>query len=324
MQLGTPCIRTWSKTQNTIAQSSAESELLAIVLGLSFSSRLHVDATAALGILERKGVGRIRHLDVGSLWLHEVQLRQKVELIKVKGTSNPADLMTENLPRESVTEYSNQLSFEFREGRSDTTAQLHYTTLQKAHVAPGKEERDVRGRAVQEPQTETGRATVRRSTLSSVSGPSDRLAARRRSARGEEDNVPSDKHAACQGPLSNGPDAKREGIGQKKDEFECDPERGVSGSRQAPRSRRRHRSRRDGEWEVIAPGHLRGRSRGARAFRAPYNIRWSDVIQRCTRDEVTGENIEHVIEGQNSIPAKVATRNLDRVRDYTVPATWTA
>ena len=106
VQLGTHTIRTWSKTQNTIAQSSAESELLAIVraatealgcmalacdLGLTFIARLHVDAAAALGISERKGVGKLRHLDVGTLWLQEVQLRQKVTFVKVAATSNPAD-----------------------------------------------------------------------------------------------------------------------------------------------------------------------------------------------------------------------------------------
>ena len=63
-------MRTWSKTQNTIAQSSAESELLAIVraatealgmislaadLGIDLTARIHVDASAALGILERRG-----------------------------------------------------------------------------------------------------------------------------------------------------------------------------------------------------------------------------------------------------------------------------
>lgn len=82
-------LRTWSKTQNTVAQSSAESELLAVVraatealgcmslaadLGLVIDTRLHVDAdaAAALGILERRGIGRIRHLDVGTLWVQEV------------------------------------------------------------------------------------------------------------------------------------------------------------------------------------------------------------------------------------------------------------
>ena len=93
--LGRCCIKTWSKTQSTIAHSSAESELLATVrrategigqislavdLGLSLKVRLHIDAAAALGIIERRGVGRVRSLDVGTLWLQEQQLRKVVNL----------------------------------------------------------------------------------------------------------------------------------------------------------------------------------------------------------------------------------------------------
>ena len=73
--LGSHVVRTWSKNQNTVAQSSAESELLAIVkaatealcmislaadLGINLTARIHVDASAALGILERRGVGRVK------------------------------------------------------------------------------------------------------------------------------------------------------------------------------------------------------------------------------------------------------------------------
>ena len=53
--------------------------------------RLHVDASAALGIVERRGVGRVRHLDVGTLWLQAQQLHKAVELMKVEGLKNPAD-----------------------------------------------------------------------------------------------------------------------------------------------------------------------------------------------------------------------------------------
>ena len=76
------CIKSRSKTQSTIAPGSAESELLATVrgateginltslardLGMEFLVRLHVGASAALGIIERRGVARVRHLDIGSL-----------------------------------------------------------------------------------------------------------------------------------------------------------------------------------------------------------------------------------------------------------------
>ena len=64
--MGTACFKSWSKTQDTVAQSSAESELIASVkgaakalgivslgkdLGIDIGVRLHLDAAAALGIL---------------------------------------------------------------------------------------------------------------------------------------------------------------------------------------------------------------------------------------------------------------------------------
>ena len=108
---GKACLRSSSKTQAAIAQSSAESELIAVVraackgLGMialaddfriELQVRLHIDATAVLGILQRQGVGRVRHLDVCVLWLQEQQFRRLIDLTKVSGTENPADLMTKN------------------------------------------------------------------------------------------------------------------------------------------------------------------------------------------------------------------------------------
>ena len=82
-------IKQWSKTQTTIALSSGEDELhginpgitqgvglqsIAKDLGFDLKFRLHFDATAALGICRRHGLGKIRHLDVADLWAqHEVR-----------------------------------------------------------------------------------------------------------------------------------------------------------------------------------------------------------------------------------------------------------
>ena len=140
IMLGKACLKTWSKTQGTIAQSSAESELLASVkgaaegigmvslahdLGILIRVRLHIDASVALGILERKGVGRVRHLDVGSLWLQEQQLRNIIEMCKVHGLRNPGDLMTKHLTAERIECYCEILGYCFPSGRSTTTADLH-------------------------------------------------------------------------------------------------------------------------------------------------------------------------------------------------------
>ena len=94
-----------------------------MILGSNFERGCTL--TRRLPILERQGVGRVRHLDIGALWLQEHQLRRVVELTKVLGTEHPADLMTKHLGRKLVKWYTAFLNYEFRQGRSDTTAKLH-------------------------------------------------------------------------------------------------------------------------------------------------------------------------------------------------------
>ena len=88
---GSHFLKAWSKTQSLVALSSAESEFYATVkastdaLGvLAMMSdfkhdgriRLHVDASAALGVIQRKGIGKIRHLATSALWLQSQQLKR--------------------------------------------------------------------------------------------------------------------------------------------------------------------------------------------------------------------------------------------------------
>ena len=87
--------------------------------------RLHVDASAALGIIERRGVGMVRHLDVGTLCLQEQQLRHVVDLRKVEGLKNPGDLCTKYLSLERIDTYSDMMGYEYASGRADATADLN-------------------------------------------------------------------------------------------------------------------------------------------------------------------------------------------------------
>ena len=102
-----------SRGQKVISLSSAEAELHAAVsavcdailvqlclqflLGDSFKMFLYIDNSAARQVLQRSGVGRIRHLSTKLLW---VQSRVKDELLTVKGIAskdNVADLGTKRL-----------------------------------------------------------------------------------------------------------------------------------------------------------------------------------------------------------------------------------
>ena len=55
---------------------------------------VHSDATAAIGIARRKGLGTIRHLDVTDLWIQDRIRSKAITLSKVLGTENMADVFT--------------------------------------------------------------------------------------------------------------------------------------------------------------------------------------------------------------------------------------
>ena len=106
---GHHCVKHWATTQSTLSLSSGESELHGIAKGMQnaigFQSmakdmamhkklRVHSDATAAIGIARRRGLGKLRHLDVEDLWVQHKVRSKAIELLKVDGKENPADIFT--------------------------------------------------------------------------------------------------------------------------------------------------------------------------------------------------------------------------------------
>ena len=79
---GSHLLKVWAKTQHAIALSSAEAELYAAVhgtaeamgmqslmkdLGMSSTVNVGMDASAALGLINRQGLGKARHIE--TQWL---------------------------------------------------------------------------------------------------------------------------------------------------------------------------------------------------------------------------------------------------------------
>ena len=87
-------------------------------MGRTLTPRLRVDAEAAKGIASRRGVGKIRHLDTTTLWLQRHVTEKKIQLLKIHGKVNPADLGTKHLERIAMWRYLDLLGFHKREGRS--------------------------------------------------------------------------------------------------------------------------------------------------------------------------------------------------------------
>jgi hypothetical protein len=75
---------------------------LAADLGMSLPLSIHANSGAAIGICRRSGIGRVRHLAVGQLWVQDHLRRGTFRLYKVRGDEHPADLCTKYLARAVV------------------------------------------------------------------------------------------------------------------------------------------------------------------------------------------------------------------------------
>jgi len=138
---GNHCIRVWCSTQGALALSSAEAEYYSMVEGVLRAKGLQnvgreigmlgmsevvdlgvwkekeeesvlnellvcVDSSAAKAFVSKRGVGKMRHMEVKWLWLQEEVKKGRVRVEKVWGPWNPADLMTKFL---SVVEIEDRL-----------------------------------------------------------------------------------------------------------------------------------------------------------------------------------------------------------------------
>ena len=141
IMIGAHLIRAYSKTQSVVAKSPGESELYAIVRasteGLGIVTLLNdfgeknvvvsigIDATAAMGMAQRVGLNKVRHVEVDVLWIQEQQARKLLPLRKIPGPQNPSDLCTKNVPAALVEQYMGQLGLKIAEGRAAVAQQLH-------------------------------------------------------------------------------------------------------------------------------------------------------------------------------------------------------
>ena len=138
---GQHCLKFWAKTQTNITRSTVEAELVALVKGTCEARGVanvvedmtgkevgkigvYTDASAAIGMTQRKGSGKVRHIVVGMLWIQQHCKTGKVEVKKVAGKSNPADIFTKGVPAEVTWGHMKAMGFENREGRAEVAVEL--------------------------------------------------------------------------------------------------------------------------------------------------------------------------------------------------------
>ena len=139
LTLGKHVVKSYSRQQKVIALSSAEAELHAMVMasaetlglialcldmGVKVKGDVYVDSSAALGVAQRKGHGKVRHLRVQALWVQEVRCNKRLKYIKVLGTRNPSDILTKHVPKETLEVHLRTLGIIHQEGRASVAPSL--------------------------------------------------------------------------------------------------------------------------------------------------------------------------------------------------------
>ena len=133
------CIQTWSKTQSVVALPSGEAELYALVkatgeglgvqsllqdLGMKAEIEVLADASAALRIVARKGLGKVRHLQANYLWVQDVAAKGRAKYEKAKGADKPADVLTKPVGAKTLEKHCRQLRLQDRCGRAQLAPEL--------------------------------------------------------------------------------------------------------------------------------------------------------------------------------------------------------
>jgi hypothetical protein len=140
VMFGRHCLKHWASTQASVTLSSGEAEFHGLVkgaavalgqqalyadLGLTVPIRLWTDSSAAIGITSRQGLGKLRHVDTKTLWLQQAARTGRVQVRKVPGLSNPADLLTKHsLSKERILELMRLIGCSYAEGRPGAAPDL--------------------------------------------------------------------------------------------------------------------------------------------------------------------------------------------------------
>ena len=123
-------------------------------LGINVPLRVWTDSSAAMGICSRQVLGKLRHLDTHTLWIQQAVRSRQIDLRKVDGEVNPADLFTKHsLSRERLMALTRLFDVEYKSGRAASAAQTRKTPGTKITMASAGEEAMAIGESEQHPPT---------------------------------------------------------------------------------------------------------------------------------------------------------------------------
>ena len=152
MTIGSHVFKSYSRQQKIVALSSAEAELHAMVaasaealgivslladMGVDAVGEEYANSSAALGIAQRQGMGKVRHIRTQALWIQEVRVTGRLAYKKVLGSRNPADILTKHVASTLLDQHVVTVGVEVRGGRADSAPTLDEIEMYSDSVASG-------------------------------------------------------------------------------------------------------------------------------------------------------------------------------------------
>ena len=130
--VGNHMIKSWCSPQAIVSLSSGEAEYYGIVkgsssglglksmmgdLGVEVAITINTDASAAKGMANRRGLGKVRHIAVNQLWIQDRIAKGDLAISKVNGKENIADILTKHVNAEDIRIHLYKTGQEIRQGR---------------------------------------------------------------------------------------------------------------------------------------------------------------------------------------------------------------
>ena len=128
---GGVAVKHWSRTQKSRALSVGEAEYYAIVtgcaeglglqsllqdLGWKTKVKMRTDSSTAKAVSSRRGLGKLRHVELTFVWVQEVVRNGRIIIAKVRGEENVADHLTKEKCWWDFKELLGRVGGEFRTG----------------------------------------------------------------------------------------------------------------------------------------------------------------------------------------------------------------
>ncbi len=152
--LGKHCMKHWSSTQTSISLSSGEAEFAGVIrgaghglghqallkdVGVELPLRVWTDSSAAIGICSRQGLGKLRHLDTHTPWIQQAVRTKRVDLRKVDGECNPADIFTKHsISRQRLESVMTLYGCRYLDGRAELAPRVKQGSMAGPTIYTGQ------------------------------------------------------------------------------------------------------------------------------------------------------------------------------------------